>query len=116
VWFNWAVHKTLQTIVAACDSLSRHHAVPGYNQLPWRTRCRLNVQSLGCFLSSQECLHMLAYLLIWLLAGFNLVWRWDVRDSAAVLPVLLACMWVWPWAAAARRRWIHHLLGGRWPL
>jgi hypothetical protein len=116
ICFAVCMHSFVRHVTKACADLCHHQELPGYALMPWTTRCGLNVRALGCFLGSGEFLRLVLYLLVWLLAGFNLVWWKDLHDSAAALPLLLACLWVWPWVAVARRRWIHRLLGGRWPL
>ena len=100
------MQKMGREIVQAYADIFGHSELPVYRGLSWVTRCGLNVRALGYFLQSDECLRLVLCLLVWLLAGFNLVWRLDLRDSAATLPLLLACLWLWPWCASARRRWI----------
>lgn len=106
------MQKTTHQIVQSYADLFGHNNLPGYSTLPWVSRCSLNIRALGCFLCSGECLRLALYFLVWLLTGFNIVWRLDLRNSAAALPVLLACLWLWPWLASARRRWICRLLEG----
>jgi hypothetical protein len=108
--YKVVMQKVGRKIVQSYADLYGHGNLPGYSELPWRTRCILNVRSLGCFLCSGECLRLVSYLLVWLLAGFNIVWQLDLHDSAAALPLLLACLWVCPWVASARRRWVCRLL------
>ena len=110
--YKVAMQKAGHEIVQSYADLFGHNNLPGYSTLPWVTRCSLNLRALGCFLCSGECLRLVLYLLVWLLAGFNIGWWLDLRNSAAALPVLLACLWVWPWLASARRRWVCRLLAG----
>ena len=106
----------LQLMLRWCGEILQHHNVPGYDLLPWLVRMRLNLVALGHFVGSLECLRLVLCLTVWLLAGFNLVWVNDLRGWHVSLPLLLASSWVWPWLAAARRRWLHRLMGQRWPL
>ena len=110
--YKVTVQKAGHEIVQSYADLFSHNDLPGYSELPWVRRYGLNLHALGYFLCSGECLRLALYLLVWLLAGFNIVWQLDLRNSAAALPVLLACLWVWPWLASARRRWICRLLEG----
>ena len=95
--------------------LLRHTGLPGYAQLPWRTRCYLNLRSLRNFVCSWQGLRYGYCLLIWFLAGRILAWQLDLYGSAAAYPALAAAVWALPWAAAARRRGVAELLAGRWP-
>lgn len=99
-----------------CFDLWYHRAIPGYEDLPWPLRCRLNWLALGGFLISAEFLRLVLYLAIWLLGGFSLVWNMDQQSSAALWPITTACCWLLPWVATVRRQRINRLLGGRWPL
>ena len=108
--YKVVMQKAGHEVVQSYAALLGHNNLPGYRELPWVTRCGLNLHALGYFLCSEECLRLVLYLLVWLLAGFNIVWQLDLRNSAAALPVLLACLWVWPWLASARRRWVCHIL------
>jgi hypothetical protein len=109
------IHDIPPTVVEAYADIFRHSDVPGYKALSWVDRCSLNMRALKCFLCSAECLRLLLYLLVWLLAGFNIAWQLDLRDSAAAMPLLLACLWLWPWVASARWRWISFLLADDLP-
>jgi hypothetical protein len=104
------VEQICQKIFKAYADFFRHSDLEGYQALSWVQRCAVNMRALGAFLCSGECLRLVLYLLVWLLAGFNIVWQLDLRDSAAALPLLLACLWLWPWVASARRRWVHRIL------
>ncbi len=96
-------------------ALVHHDGVPGFVHLPWLTRRRLDTRALGRFMASAECLHWLIALLVWWQCAAILVWTFDLRGADAALPFLAACLWAWPWLAAARRRHIAELLGHRWP-
>ena len=87
---------------------------PGYRQLPWFERTRLNVRSLTAFARSVECLHMLAAKAVWSLLAHICVYRLDLPGSVLVQLHLLALVWLLPWAATARRRHLERLLGARW--
>jgi hypothetical protein len=106
------VHK----LAEICADIWHHGNLPGYRQCPWHTRCLLNLRSLVCTVLSIEFLRLNLYLILWLLAGFHLVWHFDLHGTAATFPLLSASVWLLPWVAAARRRRVHALLGGRWPL
>jgi hypothetical protein len=93
----------------------RHHDVPGYCQLPWLTRCRVNVQALLALLCSRRFVRVMLWLAAWLLGSYVLVWTHDLGGPAAAIPPLLALVWVLPWMARARRAEIARLLGYRWP-
>ncbi len=110
--YKMFMQEITRRIVRSYADLLAHNNLPGYSTLPWVTRCGLNLRALGGFVHSGEFLRLLVYLLVWLLAGFNIVWQLDLYNAAAALPVLLACLWVWPWLADARRRWIYRLLRG----
>ena len=99
-----------------CFDLWYHRAIPGYETLPAPLRWRINLQALSGFLLSTEFVRLLLYLSVWLLAGFCVVWSLDLHGGASVWPITTACVWLYPWVAAARRRRIARLLGGRWPL
>lgn len=106
----------VRRLTEICADLWYHDNLPGYQQLSWRFRCLLNLRSLVCMILSVEFLRLSLYLILWLLAGFHLVWGFDLRGTAATFPLLSACLWLFPWFATERRRRIHMLLGGRWPL
>jgi hypothetical protein len=110
-----AAQRCARRVSRAWADALNYAGLPGYAQLPRHTRAWLNIRALGAFIASPECLRLGAYFLIWQLAAYTLVWHFDLRTAAAVLPQLLACVWVWPWLADARRRHIDRLLGGRWP-
>jgi len=110
------MNSAVRKLSEICGNLWYHHDLPGYRQCSWRTRCLLNLKSLAGMCLSAEFLRGILYLMLWLLAGFHLVWHFDLRGTAATLPLLSACLWLLPWFAAARRRRMHALLGGRWPL
>ena len=93
----------------------QHGELPGYQLLPWHTRTRLNLHALALFICSTECLRLVLYFTVWQLAAYTLVWQLDWRQAAAIMPQSLAGLWVLPWLADARRRYIDRLLGGRWP-
>jgi len=97
-----------------CD-VFRHRDVPGYCQLPWLTRCRVNVQALLALLCSRPFVRVVLWLAAWLLGSYVLVWTHDLGGPAAAIPPLLALVWVLPWMARARRAEIARLLGYRWP-
>jgi hypothetical protein len=110
-----ATQRYCQRLARACADAVTHGALPGYGQLPRHTRAWLNLRALGGFVRSRECLRLVAYFTIWQLVAYSLVWHFDLRAQIGVIPPLLACTWLWPWLADARRRHIHRLLGGRWP-
>lgn len=93
-----------------------HRCIPGYEDLPRGLRCRVNLQALGLMLRSVDCFRLLAALVIWLLAGYCVVWQLDMHGSAAAWPVTTSMLWLYPRLAVLRRRYIHRALGGRWPL
>jgi hypothetical protein len=92
-----------------------HHELPGYAQLPWTTRCLINVRALLAFIGSRSCARLTLWLIAWLLASYLLVWHFDLQGPAAATPPLLALLWVLPCCAQARRREVARLLGDRWP-
>ena len=116
---GWSLSHILQTFIRvagrAYRDLLRHDLLPGYRELPWGTRCMLDLRSCWLVARSREALRLGGYLLIWLLAAQTLVWKLDLYGPAAAMPVLLAALWVWPWLAHARRRIIAELLQHRWP-
>ena len=93
----------------------RHGSLAGYVQMPLLTRIRLNSHALVRFIGTAEALRKLSYIIIWQLLAHILVWHFDLFRAGAALPPVLACLWICPWIADARRRHIHELLGGRWP-
>lgn len=92
-----------------------HGDLPGYESLPWYTRCRVNLQAGGRLLRSGEFVRLLAWLSIWILGAYTVNWTHDLRGPAAAYLPMSAVCWALPWLAALRRRLIHELLGGRWP-
>jgi hypothetical protein len=111
-----AMKVLVRNLTEICADLWYHGDLPGYQACPWRTRCLLNLHALADMLLSAEFLRLTLYLILWLLAGFHLVWHFDLHGTAATFPLLSASLWLFPWFAAARRRRIHARLGGRWPL
>jgi hypothetical protein len=109
------LHAYALMVRRAWHDLLDHGGVPGYAQLPWGTRCYLNLRALRQFLCSGECLRICFYLVIWLLAAQLLIWTRDLHGPSAAAPGLLASVWLWPWIASARRRRIAVLLRHRWP-
>ena len=112
------MRRYLQTVCrqlrAAARDVAQHREVPGYCQLPWHSRCHLNVLSFIVFLRSVACLRVLCAAVTWLLVSYIVVWTNDLRGFwAAVLPSA-ALIWLLPWLAAIRRRQIAALLGNRW--
>jgi hypothetical protein len=101
-------------LARACTDIAAHGSLPGYSQLPWLTCRRLDVLALVAFIRSGELLRLLLWLTVWELLTHILIWSFDLAAGAAAAPPALACVWVWPWLAAARRRHIDQLLAGRW--
>ena len=90
-------------------------SLPGYTQLPWTTRCRINVQALLAFTGSRQFVRLSLWLTAWLLGSYLLIWHYDLQGPAAATPPMLALLWVLPWFAHARRSAVARLLGHRWP-
>ena len=105
----------LKLVTGAYRDLFGHQHVPGYQHLSWPQRQRLNALALAGFLRSGECLRLLLWLVVWGLLAQILIWRLDLAIRQAVWPLSVAAVWVWPWLASARRRWIARLLKNRWP-
>lgn len=99
---------------AAAHNVVMHGEVPGYSQLPWHSRCKLNVLAFVVFLRSAACLHMLCAAVAWLLVSYILVWTHNLRGFAATALPSTALFWLLPWLAAIRRRQIGVLLDNRW--
>lgn len=72
------------------------------------------MRALLSFLCSAEFLRMLICITVWQLTAYIVIWTFDLGTRRAALLLLLCCLWVWPWLAAARRRHIDLKLGGRW--
>lgn len=92
----------------------QHDALPGYRQLTLRDRLRVDTRAAVRVCGSVQALHVLACIVIWLLAGYTLVWHLDLRGHGAHLPVYTLSVWLLPWLAAIRRRVLRELLGPHW--
>ena len=116
--FTSAMPRYLQTagklLRLAARNVAGHADAPGYRQLPWLSRCRLNLQSFVMFLCSAACLHVFCALTIWLLVSYIVIWTNDLVGPAAAWLPSAALFWLLPWLGAIRRRRIAELLGGRW--
>ena len=87
---------------------------PGFKALPWRTRCVLKLRAFIRFFSCGEGLRLLAYSLIWLLAGNLLVWTYDLSGRAALLPAFTLCLWAGPWLKRSHCSQLRQLLHEWW--
>jgi hypothetical protein len=92
----------------------RHGDLPGYQQLPWTTRCRINSLALYAFMGSRQFVRLSLWLIVWLLISYLLIWHYDLRGPLAATLPLLALLWVLPYCAQARRNAIARLLNYRW--
>jgi hypothetical protein len=107
--------QTSTALLRGLLDVFRHSELPGYAQLPWTTRCRINAEALLAFIGSRSCARLTLWLIAWLLASYLLVWHYDLRGPAAATLPLLALLWVLPWCARVRRSEVARLLQHRWP-
>ena len=96
------------------SALFRHDDLPGYSQLSLPDRLRVDARALARLLLSVTFLHMLAALLIWLLAGYILMWHLDMPPVRVHAPCVAAPLWWLPWLAVARRRLVREIVGSHW--
>jgi hypothetical protein len=94
---------------AVCQPDPRAFAV-----LDWRTRQRLNLQSLALFLRSAAAARLLLWWLAWVLAGLILCWEHDMRGSALLWPLWSSYGWLVPCLLRARKRCLRVLLRPLW--
>ena len=96
---------------AACRELTGYDDVPGYHQLRWRSRKKLDHLALWRGLRSAGFWRACVVVLILGLVAQILCWHLDLtgwrRDLLKSLPVLFTM----PWLAAARKRHLRDLLG-----
>ncbi|MDP7271226.1 MAG: hypothetical protein QGG65_07795 [Gammaproteobacteria bacterium] len=101
-------------LARAYTNFAGHGLLPGYMQMPLLTRLGLNLRALAAFCCTEEFFRLLACITIWQLVAYIFIWKFDFGLRPAALASALACLWVWPWLAAARRRHIDRLLRQRW--
>jgi len=109
------LQQAMTALLQGLIDVFRHSDLPGYSQLPWPTRCRVNTQALRAFIGSRRFVRLSLWLIAWLLGSYLLVWTCDLQGPAAATPPLLALLWVLPWCAHARRSEVARLLHNRWP-
>jgi hypothetical protein len=102
-------------MVLACRDLWEHErfavgSIPGYCSLTFSDRLRLDTKACGLFLRSAAAFRLFCLLIIWQLAGYLLVWRWDMHVMALAMPPLTALPWLLPAVAVLRRRFLGQLL------
>jgi hypothetical protein len=90
-------------------------AVPGFGQLGWTDRQRLNLRAFRGWLRSGDAVLLALWLIVAGLAVQIVTWHFDLGIRAAVRLTLLQAVWVGPWVARARRRELRKLLKHRWP-
>lgn len=83
---------------------------PGLALLDRHLRLHLRLRALRCFVASIECVRMLLYLSVWILAGLHLIWWLDRPPPDQVLAVCSAWPWLWLWTTHASHRWVQSLL------
>ncbi len=109
------INSTKQILLLACRDLWEHErfasgGIPGYSSLSFSDRLRLDAKAFRMFLCSVAAFRVACLLVIWQLAGYLLVWRWDVQGLGVVAPPLTALLWVLPAVAVIRRGIIQRLL------
>jgi hypothetical protein len=112
--FRLSAHRFLTQFAALWRDVMLPAELPGYRMLPVLTRWRLNCRTLWCFLRSAESLFMALCMIAWLLGSSILIWNFDLSGPVAALLPSLAVLWLLPWVASARRRWMRVLLGDHW--
>jgi hypothetical protein len=111
-----AVTVRYQTCIAAWfkawPELSGYEDVPGYRDLPWLSRKKLDHLALWHGLRSESFWRAFFFIATFEIVAHILVWNWDLddwpRDLLKSLPLILAM----PWLAAARKRHIRNMLDG----
>jgi len=107
--------RVLPALLRGLNDVFRHCDLPGYQQLPWTTRCRINSLALCAFMGSRQFVRLSLWLIVWLLISYLLIWHYDLHGPLAATLPLLALLWVLPCCAHARRNAIARLLNHRWP-
>jgi hypothetical protein len=88
---------------------------PGFAELSWLQKQRLNGRALTAFCCTFSALRLLLCIIVWSLSTQLLIWRLDVREGPGVLLVSFAAVWAWPWLSRSRRWHIALLLRRGWP-
>ena len=112
--FRGLAQPVIPILLQGLIDVFRHSDLPGYQQLPWTTRCRINARALCTFIGSRQFVRLSLWLIVWLLASYLLVWHHDLYGPLAATLPLLALLWVLPYCAHARRNNIARLLQHRW--
>ena len=107
--------KYTTAVIRCFNTVFCHRDVPGYTQLCFLDRLCLDFRSLRLFFRSVESLRLALWLTAWILAGYLLIFHWDVQGVAACWPLWSAALLALLRCAVLRRRYIDTLLNSRWP-
>jgi hypothetical protein len=114
--FRGLPQRAIAALLRGLIDVFHHGDLPGYQQLPWITRCRINWRALCAFIGSHRFIQLSLWLTVWLLSSYLLIWHYDLHGPLAAALPLLALLWVLPYCAHARRNAIARLLNHRWPV
>ncbi len=102
--------RRLASWLKGWSDLAGHNEIPGYRELPWLSRKKLDHRALWRGLCSEGFWRAAAIVLMGVTVAHILGWHWDLtdwrQDLLRVLPILLAT----PWLAAARKRHLRAML------
>ena len=105
-----SISRPISAWLAAARELVGYDDVPGYRELSWWQRKKLNHLVLWRGICSEGFWRALFIVVALGLAALIICWRWDLtgwqRDILRSCPPLIAL----PWLAAARKRYLRALL------
>ena len=108
------VTKIFRSSHAALRCFVQRDAIPGYRELAFWERQRINRQAFVRFICSANAIRLALWLGAWWLAALIVSWRYDLGIRATAALQLGAIVWVGPWLAHARQRHLAEILGARW--
>jgi hypothetical protein len=86
--------RAIAVLLRGLIDVLHHGDLPGYQQLPWTTRCYINARALLAFVGSRQFVRLSLWLIVWLLISYLLIWHYDLHGPLAATLPLLALLWV----------------------